>query len=244
MDARYEKEVDALFALPLDEFTAARNALAKEARGEGDREAADAIRGLSKPTVSAWALNQVARRERMNVRALVTAGERMLAAQRAVLAGKPADRLRKASEDEQKALNALVSAGERVLAEAERPASAQVRERMARTLRAAAVDSGAREALERGRLSDDLDPSGFGPFEGTEVKRPVGAKRKRQDRAAERDERKREERELREEIQGLRADLQAAEREVAAAERELRQREKAAAKAREQLERALARRES
>jgi outer membrane protein TolC len=116
---------------------------------------------------------------------------------------------------------------------------------MARTLRAAAVDSGAREALERGRLTDDLDPSGFGPFGGAQVKPTSRPKAdERENRAAEREERKRKERELREEIRTLRDEVRAAERDAAAAERELKAREKAVANAREQLERALARREA
>ena len=44
-------EVDALYALPLDEFTKARDALAKSERDPS-------IRKLRKPSAAAWALNQ------------------------------------------------------------------------------------------------------------------------------------------------------------------------------------------
>jgi hypothetical protein len=50
-------EVEDLYGLPLDQFTAARNALAKELR---DPE----IKKLRKPSASAWAVNQVVREQR------------------------------------------------------------------------------------------------------------------------------------------------------------------------------------
>ena len=51
------------------------------------------------------------------------------------------------------AADALLSAG--------RPASPAQQERFASTLRTAAVDETAGEALARGVLADDLDPTGF-----------------------------------------------------------------------------------
>jgi len=50
-----EERLDELYALPLDEFTAARNELAKALRAEGKREEADAVKALAKPSVTAWA---------------------------------------------------------------------------------------------------------------------------------------------------------------------------------------------
>ena len=51
---------DELYALPAGEFTAARDAAAKEAE---DRGLAKRIKALRKPTVAAWALNLLVRRE-------------------------------------------------------------------------------------------------------------------------------------------------------------------------------------
>src|ERR687891_633946 len=51
-----------LYGLPLDEFTPARNELAKRLRGEGDRETAERVKELAKPSVAAWTVNQIARR--------------------------------------------------------------------------------------------------------------------------------------------------------------------------------------
>ncbi|MEP6594233.1 MAG: hypothetical protein ABJC51_11100, partial [Acidobacteriota bacterium] len=51
---RLDAEIDRLYQLPPEEFTAARNALAKSAGTE-----AAAIRQLAKPPLAAWAVNQV-----------------------------------------------------------------------------------------------------------------------------------------------------------------------------------------
>ncbi len=56
-----EQAVDHLFALPLEEFVAARNIAAKQATAAGDSVGAARLRGLAKPTVAAWVVNQVAR---------------------------------------------------------------------------------------------------------------------------------------------------------------------------------------
>ena len=47
-----DDRIDELYQLPLEEFTPARNALAKEL-GDGD------IKKLEKPNVAAWAVNQL-----------------------------------------------------------------------------------------------------------------------------------------------------------------------------------------
>ena len=54
-----DDEIDALYRLPLAEFVAARNALARRA---GDRAAA--VKGLARPATAAWAVNQLYWRRR------------------------------------------------------------------------------------------------------------------------------------------------------------------------------------
>jgi hypothetical protein len=56
-----ESTLDELYALRPQEFTAARDARAAEARRAGDRELADRIRALRRPTLSAWAGNLLVR---------------------------------------------------------------------------------------------------------------------------------------------------------------------------------------
>ena len=62
----FDAEIDRLYQLPLDEFTAARNALAKKAGADGA-----SIRSLTKPPVAAWAVNQVYWRDRSTYDALI-----------------------------------------------------------------------------------------------------------------------------------------------------------------------------
>lgn len=76
-------ELARLYQRPLAEFTAARNALAKSAGANGD-----AIRALEKPSVPAWAVNQLFWRERRAYDKLIRASERVRAAHAQVLAGK------------------------------------------------------------------------------------------------------------------------------------------------------------
>src|SRR5688500_10521615 len=82
-----EEEVDALYGLPLEEFTKARNELAAELRSRGEREAADWVGALAKPTAAAWAVNQVMRTQRKDARALLAAGERLRKAHEDIAAG-------------------------------------------------------------------------------------------------------------------------------------------------------------
>src|SRR3954452_25543843 len=88
------EEIDQLFALPLDEFTAARNELAKRLKQEGDAETAETVRAMTKPSVAAWAVNQLARREPEAVRSLLNLGSRLRSAQeRSLKLARPADEL-------------------------------------------------------------------------------------------------------------------------------------------------------
>src|SRR5262249_62367924 len=60
---------------------------AKELRGEGRREEAAQVAKLRKPTIAAWALNQLVRRNRREVDLLLHAGHRLRQAQAGVVRG-------------------------------------------------------------------------------------------------------------------------------------------------------------
>ena len=162
--AQADAEIERLYGLPLSEFVSARNELAKTLRKAGDSEAADAVKALDKPSVSAWAVNQLARTAPDDVAALLAAGERLRDAQEGVLTGDPPERLREASAAERAAVSKLVKAGERILAAAGHAATEGTRTRIAETLRAAAVDEEGRDLLASGRMTRDLDATGFGPL--------------------------------------------------------------------------------
>jgi len=162
--------IDRLFGLPLGEFISARNELARRLKKEGDPVAADKIRVLAKPSVSAWTINQLSRREPAAVRELLSAGDAVREAQTRLLreAGKP-DSLRSALAKERKVINSLTEHARSVLEEAGRPATEAMLQRIAGTLQAAAVEDDGRRLLKAGRLTGDLEPIGFEAFAGFDI---------------------------------------------------------------------------
>ena len=54
-----DTDLDALFTLPLADFTAARNALVKRLKQSEHSDEAAKVMALTKPSISAWAVNQL-----------------------------------------------------------------------------------------------------------------------------------------------------------------------------------------
>jgi hypothetical protein len=161
-----EAELDALYGLPPGEFTEARNDLARRLKQAGQEEAAARVKQLRKPTVPLWAVNQLARKHTKDVQALVAAGDRLRTAQEQALRGGESDELRAATAEERRLIRGLTQQGEQLVREAGHAAAA---ERIAATLRSAAINPEAREVLAKGRLSEDIESSGFDAFAGMEV---------------------------------------------------------------------------
>jgi hypothetical protein len=168
-----DEELDRLYALPLDEFTAARNELAKRLRREGDKDGAERVRGLAKPSVAAWAVNQLARRRGARVRALLEAADGLRAAQQRALGGGGGDELRSAAQRERELVGGLRRDARELLVEAGRPPTDATLERVATTISSAALDPDARPLLEAGRLSEEVATTGFDAFAGMAL--PAGA---------------------------------------------------------------------
>jgi hypothetical protein len=81
------READDLFGLRPEEFTSARNVLAKRLKSEGESQEAARVATLRRPTATAWALNQLARRQPGLVEAVMDAGEKLRQATEQALAG-------------------------------------------------------------------------------------------------------------------------------------------------------------
>jgi hypothetical protein len=230
------EEIDELYEAPLDEFTALRNALA---RRTGDA----AMKQLKKPSVAAWAVNQVARRREVDLQRLLRAGEALEAAQKEVVQGGDHRPFERARTDERDAVRRLRSAAAELLRGAGHPASAQTLERVAKTLHAGAATDEGRRALREGRLSEELEPQGFealAAVAGSARKRGKRAEKERgPSEAARRRAAKAHEAadEARREADEAAAALNAAERELERARREAertaRKAERLEAKARE-----------
>ncbi len=144
-----EGEIDRLYGLPLDEFVAQRAELAKQLRADGERAAADEVKGLRKPTLGAWAINQATRRRTHERDELLAAGERLRAAHEALLSGGDAAALRDATRDERALVSALAETAAAIATEGGKGGAALL-ERLRSTLHAAAVDEEAARGA-RGR---------------------------------------------------------------------------------------------
>jgi hypothetical protein len=225
-----EREVDRLYGLPLEEFTAERNALAKRLRADGEREAADEVAALAKPTVPAWLANQLARTNEVQVRALLREGERLRDAQRTVLTGGGADVLRDAQQAEREVVAWLTAQARKLLP----GVSAAMLERLSETLRAAATgDDETRDLLKRGRLAHEVELSGFTALAGMPVEPRTKAAGSKRDDAKEREQRK-------EQLAAARERLKAARAAARDAEQEAKQLEREAARARASADEAAA----
>jgi hypothetical protein len=158
-----EVDVDDLYGLPLDRFVPERNALAREIRKAGDRERADEVAALKKPSVAAWAVNQLVRTQRKAIAALLDAGDALRSAQDDVLAGRgDAQSLRAAVDGERKAVEALTDAVRGLLSSEGEELSDTMVERVSDTLHAAALDDDAREQVTGGHLERELRHVGLG----------------------------------------------------------------------------------
>lgn len=157
------KETASLFLGPPEEFIAGRNALATRLRKEGRSAEASAVAALRKPTVVAWALNQLAARDADGVRALADAGAEVRAAQQAALSSKrgAADRLRTAGAARKRAVADLAGEAVAALERAGRASGAHA-DAIVHALEACSVDEAAMASLASGTF--ERPPSASGGF--------------------------------------------------------------------------------
>jgi len=210
-----ETQIDDLYQLPLAEFTPARNALQKTVRGAD----ATRVRTQAKPTVVAWAVNQVYWRSRNVWDRLIRAGDALRHAQIAALTGKAAD-LRDASAAHRKALGDAVKEAEKIAAgSGSRPAP----DALMRTFETLSL---AKEPpAPPGRLTEALQPAGFEALSGVTPKAQPKPEPKKDDlkkHAAEEKRRALEERKRAAEIKKAEAALERAKAKMRAAEDALR----------------------
>ena len=154
---------DDLYGLPVEEFTKARDELAKELRKAGKKEAADVVKSLRKPSVSGWAVNQAVRRSPQEAKALVKAGDELRKAQRGVVSGRDPAQLREATTAHRRLVEELTEEARAALEE-RGAASAATVTRVAQTLRAASIDKETSKTLTAGTLAEDVEQAGFGPL--------------------------------------------------------------------------------
>jgi hypothetical protein len=154
-----------LYGLPLDRFTPERGALAKALRGEGRREEAASVAKLRKPSVAAWAVNQLVRTQARQVKALFEAGDALQRAQSELLAGRgDAGAMREAGERERASVQELTAVARGLLSSEGHELSQLTLDRVSDTLHAAAFDEDARAKVREGCLEKELRHVGLGGF--------------------------------------------------------------------------------
>jgi hypothetical protein len=242
-----EEEVDRLYGLPLEEFTRARDELARRIRQEGDGALAAEIKQLRKPTLPAWVVNQLARQRELDMQRLLKAGEQLAGAQAEAIRAQSGDAFLDARRDQQRALEGLAAGARDILADAGRGTAPL--DRVLATLRAGSLTDDGRALLKAGRLTEELEPPGFEALAGLEIPqgrppRPRPAKEtapaapqpaKKRELAG---EARRRVRELRRELQGLERRAAKAERQAGQLRRQLQAAEAEAHRLDEQRRRA------
>jgi hypothetical protein len=170
-----EQEIDRLFQLPLGEFTAARNALARSAGKDGA-----AIRELSKPPLGAWAVNQLYWQDRDTFDSLIDAATEMRRTHKAVIEGKSGD-LRTAGREHEIAIEAALKSSMAILERSGTSVTEATRQSILNTLRALPASE------PPGRLTRTLAPGGFEMLAGiSPVAAPKRPARERESRPTER----------------------------------------------------------
>lgn len=244
-----EEQVDALYGLPLEEFTPRRDELAKELRAAGSRDAAAWVKALRKPSAAAWLVNQLARTQRTDAKRMLDSADALRAAQEGILAGSgSAAELARASVDHDEAMRALMGKAPGLLSrEGVAPSSATL-ERARETLRAIALDDEARDGFATGRLTRERRASGMG-FPAAAAPNAPKSKKAAPDRTAEKereraqaavDTAKARHKAAREAVADLERELRTTEREAQAAQRRVDKAAAALARAREKEAKAQA----
>jgi hypothetical protein len=169
---RIDTEIDRLYQLPPDEFTAARNALAKDAGADRAE-----VRALAKPPLAAWAVNQIYWKQRNVYEALIAASNELRKLHKAVLSGRQAD-IRDAGRAHDAAVEAALKAALGILRDESHPATDATRQAIMTTLRALPADD------PPGRLTRTLQPGGFEMLAGLSIAGTKGRVQNLRDRTS------------------------------------------------------------
>lgn len=160
MKSKLEDEIDALFTLPLTEFTSVRNTLAARLKKEKRTDEAERVKLLTKPPVSAWAVNQLYWNHRDEFEQLIATGKRFHTAQASRSAAKAAN-MRDSLEARRQALAGLSDLAAELLQDAGHNPSQDTLRRVTTTLEALSTFALLPDGPTPGRLTQDVDPPSF-----------------------------------------------------------------------------------
>jgi hypothetical protein len=160
-----EDAVDELYGLPLDEFTARRDELAKELRATGKRDRAAWVKALRKPSAAAWLLNQLAQTQKSDARRVLEKGDALRVAQERALARQASrEELAGATQEHAEAMRTLLSKaqGAGVSRSSRRPAYRDHTRARGRDAPRDPFDDAVRAGFAVGRLTREHRAAGLG----------------------------------------------------------------------------------
>lgn len=160
MKNKLDDDIDSLFRLPLADFTSSRNLLAARLKKEGRANDADRVKLLTKPSISAWAVNQLYWNHRKAFDQLMVTGKRLRPAQKLRAAGRVKG-MRDSLEARREALVHLSELAAELLQEAGSNPSIDTLRRVTTTLEAMSAFALRSDGPMPGRLTHDLDPPSF-----------------------------------------------------------------------------------
>ncbi|MGW1560851.1 hypothetical protein ACWCQ1_30620 [Streptomyces sp. NPDC002144] len=234
---------DELYALRPEDFTAARQARADEARASGDRALAERIGRLRRPSLAAWASNLLVRRQPEDVEPLLRLGEALRQAHHDL----DGAQLRDLSRRQHVLINALSRQARRLAGQAGHPVGDDVQREIEAMLQTVLADPDAGREWATGRLVKPFGPTvGFpaasadatarrtpparrpapSPSAPRRADKAADEHRRRLDKAA--DERRRRLEKARREAEQAEAELRAGQDEAAEAHRRIREAEERA----------------
>lgn len=165
-----DQRMEELYRLPLAEFTAARDALAARLKSAGDKGGAAAAKGLRRPSVAAWAANQVVWQAAAEWQRLQQASGALRDAHQHAAS---AEELRAAGREQREALQQCEARASELLERDGHAVGPGLLQKVGGTL--LALSYGVPGATP-GRLEQELQPPGFEVMAGLTLAAPTPAR--------------------------------------------------------------------
>jgi hypothetical protein len=147
-----------LYSLSPAEFTGSRNQRAKQAKADGDKDLANRVTELRKPSVSAWVVNMMMRHQGEQMTQVLELGASLRKAQ----ADLDGEALRELTRQRRQLTTAVTHQGRVLAAELGQKVTEAVADQVQATLHAAMIDEDAAAAVRSGMLVGALEATGVG----------------------------------------------------------------------------------
>jgi len=145
-----------LYSLAPGEFTGTRNEWARQTRADGDRELAERVTALRRPSTAAWVVNMLMRHQAEQMTQVLDLGASLRRAQ----ADLDGDALRELTRQRRRLTTVLTQQGRELARDLGQKVTGSVAEQVEDTLHAAMVDEGAAAAVRSGMLVAALTATG------------------------------------------------------------------------------------